>query len=62
MMETGVVVAIAIFMAGVIYQLGRFAARLEAMEGWRAEHRVEMDRLYAALREIRELCLGERGH
>ena len=42
----------AMFMAGVVYQLGRFAARLESLEGWRGDVKRDFDLIYALLRDI----------
>jgi hypothetical protein len=41
-METGVVVTLALFMSGVIFQMGRLTARVETVEAWRKEVREDL--------------------
>jgi len=53
--------AIAIFMCGVIFHAGYQAARITHLEEWKTEVNKSFDAFHAALREIRELCLRERG-
>lgn len=59
-MEQSVIVGVAMFMAGVIYQLGRFSARLEVVEAWKNDLRVELNQIYQELREIKQSVLRGR--
>lgn len=58
-MEPAVITGIAVFVVGVVFQMGRFAARIEKLEEWRAEQRQDMDKLYEELRHIRALITGD---
>ncbi|MGB2711037.1 MAG: hypothetical protein WBC33_05925 [Conexibacter sp.] len=57
-MEPGLIVAVVsvtlsmiIFMFGVVYQLGRFAARIESLEGWRVDVKHTFDELFRLIRQ-----------
>lgn len=52
-MTEAAVAAVAMFMAGVIYQLGRFAARLEHIEAWKNTVEKNFDQVFAMLRDIK---------
>lgn len=55
----GLGVTIAAGVLGVVYQMGRFAARLESLEAWRAQMLSEFNALHAGLRDIQALIRGE---
>lgn len=64
MMEISLGAAIGIFgilltLAGVIYQAGRLAARVESLEAWRAEMNNELGAIHQAIRHVTELIRGE---
>lgn len=59
-MELVPYIGVGMFMAGVIYQLGRFAARLEALESWRTDIKVELNQIYQALRHIEDMVRAEK--
>ncbi len=58
-MDNAVVVTIAIFAAGVIYQAGRLTVRVEKLEQWREENLRELNTIHAALRHIESLITGQ---
>lgn len=59
MIEQAAAVALALFMAGVIYHSGRLSARVEHLERWREEVRREFNQMFAVLRRIERAVLRE---
>lgn len=55
----GLGVTIAAGVLGVVYQMGRFAARLESLEAWRSQMLTEFNALHAGLRDIQAMIRGE---
>lgn len=51
-MTTAVEVTIAMFMAGVIFQSGRFSARLDALEEWRRTLDGKLDHINGGIAEL----------
>jgi hypothetical protein len=58
--ELGTVVAVAIFMLGVTFQLGGYAARIASLESWRNEQRQHHTDNLKALEGIRVELAGLR--
>lgn len=50
---SGIGVTIAIAFVTMVYHLGRFAARIESLESWRAHMDATLDKLWTELRSIR---------
>lgn len=46
-------------LAGVIYQAGRLAARVESLEIWRADMNHELGAIHTAIRETQAMIRGE---
>jgi hypothetical protein len=64
MMEISGGAAIGIFgilatLAGVIYQAGRLAARVESLEAWRVQMNNELGAIHEAIRHLAEIIRGE---
>lgn len=60
-MNEAILVTVGLFMAGVVFQLGRFAARLEGLEAWRADVKGQFDKVFEMLREIRDDIHSQHG-
>lgn len=48
----GLIVSVLLFLFGVIYQAGRLAARVDALELGRVEMKLDIQAIFAALRRI----------
>lgn len=58
-MEQAGYVAIGLFAVGVIFQLGRFSARIEHLELWRTEVLARFDKIDQSLAQLALLIRGE---
>lgn len=56
--NAGVLVTVAIFMAGVIFQCGRFSSRLDSLESWRNEVRDDIRAIRRAVDKMLGLASG----
>lgn len=54
-----VAVTLALFLAGVIYQSGRLAARVESLEAWRTEMTSELSAIHNGIRRLEGMIRGE---
>lgn len=59
-MEAATYVTIAMFMAGVIFTMGRVSARVEALESWRTELRGEIVDIRHSLGELLAMARNRR--
>lgn len=59
-METAGLVALAIFMVGVVFYSGRLTTRVEHLETWRSEVREEFQSLHGHLLRLEHLITGEK--
>ncbi len=57
--DAAATIAIAMFMAGVIYQAGRMSVRVEKLEEWRDEHERTHKDVVSALQRLENLIRGE---
>ncbi len=57
--DAAATIAIAMFLAGVIYQAGRLSVRVEQLEGWRDEHERTHRDVVASLQRLENLIRGE---
>ena len=48
----GILVTLAIFFAGVIYKMGQHSSRLESLEEWRKNIRLDMHEISDQLKDI----------
>lgn len=48
----GTIVTVAIFFAGVIYKMGQHSSRLESLEEWRRNIRIDMHEISEELKKI----------
>lgn len=55
---TGSLVTLGIFVAGVIYKMGHHAARLESLESWRNNIRMDMHEISSKLEDISEKIIS----
>lgn len=60
MMEAATYVTIALFMAGVIYHAGYLAARVAALELWRAEMKADFADIRHSLTELVTMAKNRR--
>lgn len=58
-METAGIVAIALFMIGVVYGAGRLTVRVEKLEEWRGEVLAELRTIHHKLDAIARMIRGE---
>jgi uncharacterized membrane protein HdeD (DUF308 family) len=63
-MEISIGAAVGIFgilvtLAGVIYQAGRLAARVESLEAWRVLMNTELGAIHSAIRDVEKIIRGE---
>jgi hypothetical protein len=56
-MNAATMVAVAVFMAGVIYQSGRLTVRIELLEAWREEARADLREIRQSIAEIKVALL-----
>lgn len=54
----GLGVTIAGGILGVVYQLGRFAARIESLEAWRSQMPAELNAIHQAIRDTQNMIRG----
>lgn len=64
MLEISAGAAVAIFgilltLAGIVYQAGRLAARVESLEAWRLQMNQELSAIHDAIRHVGEIIRGE---
>ena len=56
MLESAVVVTLALFVIGLAYQAGRHATRLDHLESWRLEIRADVTAIFDILRRLEHLA------
>lgn len=62
MVEQGALVALSLFIIGLVYHAGRMSARLDGVERAVVEARVEVRRELGELKDMMRAAIGERRH